>query len=470
MKDADSMTQADSTGSATPQAAPRADSGAYDSDVAERALAALAGDRLDPTDKGFAGVDPDAVLTAVDLEGSPVTGARGLGTRESVLSTPLLVLHDDAIDHNVKTMAAYCAHHGALLAPHAKTTMSPELFVRQLQAGAWALTAANVTQAAVFARFGARRVLIANQVTDPVAIEALALLLNRTAGLSVACYVDSRESVALLDETLRSASVELGHRLPVLVERGLPDGRTGVRDTETGLAVARAAAATQTLSVVGVSCFEGGVGHGTDDATLEAARSILRSVRELGEAIVAEGTLGGGFGTPEHEPSLILSAGGSHYFDLVTAEFAGPEVRTVIRSGSYVAHDHGTYLRSSPSLRDSGLPAFQPAIEIKASVLSRPQPELVLINAGRRDVSFDSGWPIPLAARRGDRDIEVSGVSVTDLNDQHGYLRVPADSELAVGDVVSLGISHPCTTFDKWRLGVLVDADDTVVGVAHTFF
>jgi len=66
--------------------------------------------------------------------------------------------------------------------------------------------------------------------------------------------------------------------------------------------------------------------------------------------------------------------------------------------------------------------------------------------------------------------VAVEGAEVTDLNDQHAFVRVPAQSALQPGDVVVLGISHPCTTFDKWDLAVLADDNDRVVGLAHTFF
>ena len=56
------------------------------------------------------------------------------------------------------------------------------------------------------------------------------------------------------------------------------------------------------------------------------------------------------------------------------------------------------------------------------------------------------------------------------VNDQHAFLDVPASSPLAVGDLVGFGISHPCTTFDKWRAIPVVDGDGTIVEIAETYF
>ena len=63
-----------------------------------------------------------------------------------------------------------------------------------------------------------------------------------------------------------------------------------------------------------------------------------------------------------------------------------------------------------------------------------------------------------------------SGFQVSGLYDQHTCLKMPADSPLRVGDLVSFGISHPCTTFDKWRWMPVVDAHYAVVDAITTHF
>ena len=103
-------------------------------------------------------------------------------------------------------------------------------------------------------------------------------------------------------------------------------------------------------------------------------------------------------------------------------------------------------------------------------MLSRPEPGLALLSAGRRDAGFDAG-PAGAAAgprpRRGSDDL---AGEVTELNDQHAYLRLDPDTALAPGDLVGLGISHPCTTLDKWRLIPVLDDEDRITDVMHTFF
>ena len=142
----------------------------------------------------------------------------------------------------------------------------------------------------------------------------------------------------------------------------------------------------------------------------------------------------------------------------------------ILRSGAYVTHDHGHYGSVSPARRGAAdAPVLRPALELWAQVLSRPEPGLALLGAGRRDVGFDTGLPVPLRAVRQGVPTGVTG-EVTELNDQHAYLRLDSETALAPGDLVCLGISHPCTTLDKWRVIPVVSDDGRVIDAVHAFF
>lgn len=372
------------------------------------------------------------------------------------LTFPAMVLRSAALESNVATMAAWCRAHGVELAPHGKTSMSPEVTYRQLVAGAWGITAATIDQVRTFVEMGVRRVLLANQLVDPAGIAWLASALAANPSLTVIGYVDTLDGVALLARELSAAG--LSRRLPVLVELGVPGRRTGARTVSEGASVARAAAATETLDVVGCSAFEGVVGHERDEATMAEVAALCSSVRRLGLELAGSGVIAG-------EP--LLSAGGSTYFDVVASALSGPEPATVVlRSGGYVTHDDGLYSVATPLPSD-----LHAAIDVWAYVLSRPEPTRALIGAGRRDVPFDVALPVVRYAEStaGERR-DTSGVEVVQVNDQHGFLDLPASSDLAVGDRVCLGIAHPCTAFDKWRLVPIVADDGTILEIAHTLF
>ncbi|HEX3813941.1 MAG TPA: alanine racemase [Mycobacteriales bacterium] len=376
---------------------------------------------------------------------------------------PLMVLRDSALRSNLATMAEFCRSTGTVLAPHGKTHMAPALAKRQLDAGAWGITVATPSQARVYRAAGFTRILLANELVDPAAIAWIAGEVD--AGLKFTCYVDSLDGVALL-----AAALPAGSRpLDVLVEVGPEGARTGVRTVEQAVAVARAAAEVSRLRVVGISAYEGGFGNSPgapDEQTQQEVREFLRLLRTAGEAISA---------TVPADADFIASAGGSVYFDLVAEELTRDwklerPVTVVLRSGCYLTHDNGSYLRKTPFGRTlSG--QLTPAIEVWASVLSRPEPGLALVGMGRRDVAFDIDLPVAESIRHADgSQTTAAGITVTALNDQHGYLHLDADSPLRVGDLVRFGISHPCTALDKWRFIPVVDDDYRVIDYVRTFF
>jgi D-serine dehydratase len=428
----------------------------------------LNGERLDAlrrapiaaTEKGFAAIASGRAVSAASFETNPVPALGGEFTM------PLLVLRDSALAHNASAMARWCGAAGVLLAPHGKTTMAPQLFARQLAAGAWGITAATIGQVRVYREFGIDRILIANELTDPAGIAWLAAELTADPGWECFAYADSPAGVALLDDALRAAGA--GRPLGVLVELGFPGGRTGCRSVEAALDVAEAVRSADALRLAGAAGYEGGLGQDASQATLDAVASYCRRLAELAGRIAEAAD----------RTSLIVSAGGSAYFDVVARELTSgvhagghvPAPAVVLRGGCYLTHDHGEYAVIGPGARQRG-PDLWPAIELWAPVLSCPEPGLAIACAGRRDVSFDQGMPVPLRVRRRDGAADpATGLSVTRLDDQHAYLSVASGARLAPGDLICFGVSHPCTTLDKWRVIPVVDDDYQVIDAVRTFF
>ncbi|HEY8789946.1 MAG TPA: hypothetical protein VIM10_12555 [Actinopolymorphaceae bacterium] len=389
----------------------------------------------------------------------------------SELMMPALTLQATALEHNATVMADWVAGLGFDLAPHGKTSMSPELTARQLRHGAWAITAATAGQARVFAGWGVPRIILANEVTDPGSLCWVAETVAAGA-VRLLVLVDSVPEVELLTAALASAGAATP--LDVLLEWGIPGGRAGVRDLGAAREVAAAVAASAHVRLVGVECFEGVAGHDRSAADEAAVGAMVADLVTL----LAELAAVGGFAGLDE---VILTAGGSSYPDLVAAAFAtvdnaaGIRVRKVLRSGGYITHDHGMLHRSSPMREDAHNPAgtLLPALRLYASVVSTPEPALAIVGFGKRDAPFDIDLPIPLAVRRrGDLPagpaVPLTDVSVLRCNDQHAFLH--HDGELAVGDQVVFGISHPCTAFDKWSLVPVLDDDERVVDLVTTQF
>ena len=420
--------------------------------VAER-LGALRARPIGPTEKGFGALRGSASAASLAAARPPLAGAG--------LTYPLLTLRESALRNNLAAMAAYCARAGVELAPHGKTAMSPELAAWQLAYGAWGITVASIGQLQTYRAFGFPRLLLANELTDTAGIAWLAAELAADAGFEAYCYVDSLDGVAILDRLLGRHPA--GRPLPVLVEIGHAGGRTGCRTDEAALAVAKAAQATGMLTVAGVAGYEGTISGGEPEIA-----AFCRRLRALAGGL--DDALDHAAGGPR-----IVTAGGSAYFDVVTRELtalglgASAPVRVILRSGAYLTYDHGFYGTASPAGRGAaGAPALRPALELRAQVLSRPEPGLALLGAGRRDVGFDMGLPVPV--RVIGSAASTAGWAVTKLNDQHAYLRLDENAALGPGDLVGLGISHPCTTLDKWRALVVLNDDDLVIDMVHCFF
>lgn len=372
---------------------------------------------------------------------------------------PIMALRSSAIENNVRVLAQWCSSSGISLAPHGKTTMTPALFARQLAAGAWAMTAATPWQVRAYRAFGVPRVLLANELVDTTFIGWLMSELTDPA-FDFLCYVDSLSGVELLGEAVAGAA----RPLKVLVELGMAGGRTGARTVAEAHRVGEAIQQFPALSLVGVAGYEGPVGHERDTATRDLVRDYVTRLGDVVQALDAGGLL------DTRATEYVLTCGGSEHIDIVTAGLTRPlvcskAVRPVLRSGSYISHDNGLYSRTSSLAAE-----LRAAIEVWCQVWSRPESGLALLGAGRRDLPFDAGMPVPLFRRSRAGEITPLRGTVSDLNDQHAFLRIESATELGVGDLVCLGISHPCTAHDKWQLLPVLDDERRVIDCVRSYF
>ncbi len=418
---------------------------------------------VDDRTKGIPGRTPPFALGEI--------AAKGWNLLREDLNLPLAVLKQSAMAHNSAWMRDFIARSGAVIAPHGKTTMAPQLFRMQLDDGAWAITLANPHQMQIARAYGVQRIIIANQIVGRAGMLYALEELKRDPGFELYTIVDSEAHVAQLIAAHRE--VRPGRPLPVFLEGGMLGGRTGVRDLATGLRVARAVAASGgALELRGVEGFEGLVA-GTAEAKATAVRAFLDLLVELAKACEAEELFAPG--------EVILTAGGSAFYDLVLARFrtAGLQrpTKIITRSGCYLTHDSVSYRASfadivarTPDAATGG--GLLPALEVWAYVQSRPEPGKVLLTMGARDTSLD-GPPLAQSWFRPGMDAPApvpGGCKVVGMNDQHTHMTIPEDAPFGVGDMVSFGVSHPCLTFDKWRMLYVVDDAYTVTGAIRTYF
>ncbi|KVP15183.1 amino acid deaminase [Burkholderia ubonensis] len=384
------------------------------------------------------------------------------------VSLPAAVLYEDRIEHNLKWMQAFVEEYGVKFAPHGKTTMAPQLFRRQLDAGAWGITLATAHQTQAAYHGGVRRVLLANQLVGRQNMTIIAGLLSDP-DFEFFCLVDSADGVDQLGQFFGNAKKSLN----VLLELGVPGGRTGVRDAAQRDAVLAALARyPDTLKLAGIELYEGVLKEeGEIRAFLQGAVALTRELAAAGRFAR----------TP-----AILSGAGSAWYDVVAEEFAKASgagfAEVVLRPGCYLTHDVGIYKKAqtdvfarNPTARKMG-EGLLPALQLWAYVQSVPEPNRAIVALGKRDSAFDAGLPEPARHFRPGRDsaprdvAAAEGWAITGLMDQHAYLQIPPGADMKVGDMIAFDISHPCLTFDKWRQLLVLDPQFRVTEVVETFF
>ena len=384
---------------------------------------------------------------------------------------PVAIIKDSAIRHNIAWMRAFLEAASVEICPHGKTTMSPELFALQRENGVWGMTAATAHHVRIYRQWGVSRILLANQLVSPGDMALIFDELEKDAEFEFFCLLDSVEGTDRLAAAARGR--QLGRRLNVLIEMGAAQGRTGVRSVAGGTDLSAHIMEQQdVLALRGVEIFEGifsSDGDGPDQA-----RDLLSEMIKL----VAELYAAGHFAKGE----ILLTGGGSSLFDLCAellsrVDLAGRQ-RIILRSGCYIVHDHGTYVRAFDAIRkrrpgiDLIGPGPRAALEVWAVIQSVPAPGEAIASLGKRDIGFDADLPVAIWHYRPQVDTNprpmTGTLRVTKLYDQHACLAGLAD--LKVGDLIGFGVSHPCTTFDKWRALPVLDDNYVMTSFVTTMF
>jgi len=417
--------------------------------------------QLDTLGKGLGDIPPGSTFAA--------SGSLGWSILNEDVSLPVAVLRQSRIEHNLIWMKQFIERYSVELAPHGKTTMSPELFRMQLSHGAWGITLATASQVQAAAAHGIPRIIMANQLVGKGNMAIIARLQQADPSLYFCCIVDSAANADALGQYFSDHH----QKLRILLEYGVEGGRTGIRNLEQEQAVLDAIARwPQALSLVGVELYEGVLSEE------QAIRQLLQHVLTRTQALALQKKF--------TETRVILSGAGSAWFDVVAEEFGGKSLATnqtlqvILRPGCYLTHDVGVYLNaekriqaSNPVAREMGK-SLLPALQLWAYVQAVPESNRAIIALGKRDAAFDAGLPITsLHYRPGANQPPQTAPSdwkITAMMDQHAFMSIPTGANIKVGDMLAFDISHPCLTFDKWRQVLLVDEAYNVTGAVQTLF
>lgn len=381
------------------------------------------------------------------------------------ISLPVAVLSGERIAHNLAWMESFMDTYQVKLAPHGKTTMSPALFHKQLDHGAWGITLATAPQVQAAYIHGVRRIILANQLIGRANMAIISRLQHDPA-FEFFCIVDSVENIQQLGQFFAGSH----QKLHVLIELGVPGGRTGARDDAEEAKLLEAIQNwPQSLVLAGIEVYEGVL---KEEQTI---RTFLRQAAQKMKFLQENDYLG--------EATPILTGAGSAWFDVVAEEWSGLDIGRpldiILRPGCYLTHDVGSYKSSETRIHASNKVARKmqtsllPALQLWAYVQSLPEPGLAIIALGKRDAAFDAGLPVPALRYTPGASAPASASptwQLTKMMDQHAFMNIELDCDLKIGDMIAFDISHPCLTFDKWRQLLIVDEKFNVTEVVETFF
>lgn len=326
----------------------------------------------------------------------------------TAIDTPSLLLDASALRSNLQRMAEFFSKRHCKVRPHFKSHKCTTIALMQMKGGAIGITCAKLGEAEVVADAGIRDILIANQIVGPLKIRRLMELCQRSDPMVLA---DSADNVKMLSEHAAAAGV----CLRVLVEVDVGMGRCGVGPGEPALDLGRRVAASPGLRFEGLHGYEGHCVDLRDETErFEKTRQSLKLLVDTRRLIERSGL-----------PVRIVTGGGTGTYT-VTGEYEGVDE---VQAGSYAAMDwwYG-------EIR----PEFQQAMSILATVISRPKPEMIVIDVGRK--GFGAEWGPPQV-----KNLPGSKV-ISYGSEEHLKIAVPADLEIKVGDRVEIIPSHGCTT------------------------
>lgn len=328
--------------------------------------------------------------------------------------TPSVQIDLDVLDRNLRETANAAARAGVKLRPHTKTHKSVWIAKEQLRYGASGITVAKLGEAEVMVEAGIDDILIAFPVIGQAKLERLARLLDR------ACVTLSTDDWDVARQWSAFArGINRSIRLYVDVNTGL--NRCGKEPGEETAELVKRIVELPNLNVVGLMTHSGhAYGLSAPDDLREAAK------REA-EDLVSTKRLLEQAGIPIEHISV-----GSTPTSKYVADIAGTGV-TEMRPGAYVFGDGGQWKMGL-------IGRHQLAMTVVATVVGRPRPGTIIIDAGSKTLSsdvskFHPGYGVIL---------DHEGAVIERLSEEHGIVSVPDNSVFRIGQQLRIVPNHCC--------------------------
>jgi len=348
------------------------------------------------------------------------------GIALDAVDTPALVIDLDAFERNLARLGDSIAGRGVRLRAHAKTHKCAEIARRQVAAGAIGVCCQKVSEAEAMVAGGIEDVLVSNEVVGERKLARLAGLARR-ARLGV-CVDDAGNVRALSAAVRRLAAPDA--QLDVYVEVDVGARRCGVAPGAPALALARAVAEAPGLRFAGLQAYQGSAQHLRSTAERRAAIArAAEAVRATRGAIEAAGIAC---------PTVTGAGSGSYLYEVESGAW------DEIQCGSYIFMD-ADYARNE---WEPPLPRFEHALFVLSTVMSRPDPQRAVLDAGLKASSVDSGLPQVWGRE---------GLRCTRVSDEHGVIEIaPGARAPALGEKLLLVPGHcdPTVNLYDWYVCV----------------
>ena len=347
------------------------------------------------------------------------------------LDTPVLLIDVDVLDRNIALMKGLTESAGVSYRPHSKTHKSTVIAQKQIDAGAVGVCCAKLGEAEVMAAAGIDNILI----TTPVIGESkIFRLLNARNQVRVTVVSDNEDNINMLGRIAQLG----GRQLDVMVEVDIGQGRCGVPPGPEAARLAQIIADHPNLIFAGLQGYQGKIqmienpaARKADTETgLDKLAATLAEFDQTGASVPVK--TGGGTGTSP--------------FDMERG------LLTELQIGSYVFMD-SRY--SGIGWPGSNASPFDQSLHILTSVVSKPMPDRVIVDAGLKSVSNDHGPPV--IADSDGRTYEFGG-------DEHGIISMINGDDVPwnVGDKLRLIPSHCDTTVNLYDQYMVVQGDDVI--------
>jgi D-serine deaminase-like pyridoxal phosphate-dependent protein len=330
-----------------------------------------------------------------------------VGDRLESLDTPSMIVDLDVMEENIRKLMNLLKPMGVNIRPHLKTTKSPILAKKLIEAGAKGGCVAKLSEGEVMVAEGVDDILITCEIIGPAKVARLVELFKKAPKIQI--VIDSEVGATAIDEALVASGITAP--IQVLIDLDVGLHRTGVAP-ESALALAHHITSLKHLKLIGVQGYEGHLQH-------------VHGREEREKACRASMAILAGTATQLKENGFdiqVVTTGGTG-----TAEFCAttPGI-TEVQPGSFIFMDS--------DYRNAVGSYFSHSLFILSTVVSKSGPEKqVTIDAGLKSLTTDSGFAEPN---------DMPGVTYSPAGDEQGWLTWKEGPDLPIGARVYMIPSH----------------------------